>query len=96
MRIIKVEVNLPEAVQAIEEFRQGRARALECKRSILAGQALNSSNLHFRGVFAIGHPQLEAIMELIQFALSEVNSTVRGAQNEETSIFLNVDAYAVL
>ena len=29
MGIIKVEVNLPEAVQAIEEFRKNRAKAFE-------------------------------------------------------------------
>lgn len=58
MGIIKVEVSLPEAVRAVEEFRRGRTRALEAMttevRSALSG-AINRL-LHTEMTLFLGRP----------------------------------------
>lgn len=59
MGIIKIEVNLPEAVQAIEEFRQNRVRAFEAigmELKTAVGSAI-SQLLHTEMTLFLGKPE---------------------------------------
>ena len=58
MGIIKVEVSLPEAVQAVEEFRRGRGRALEAMATEVRSALSSAINrlLHTEMTLFLGKP----------------------------------------